>query len=354
MKLKHLLLLLAKWTGLFALSRRATSNRLRILAYHGINTTNPQFGNFLFMSADKFADRMALLSKWGYPVIALDNAWPPKAEKPWPPGATVITIDDGWQSSCQYMIPILQDHGYAATIYLTTYYCIHQFPVADVALSYCVRTTKLGSQLHIAKYDFGPYTIDSEKQREKLVDLARRKLLSLRDEEQRQSFVRLAYESCDMDYTEVERNRAFHLMSADEVATTASAKIRFELHTHRHRISTSNSFTLEEELVQNAAIIEGLTKLLPKHFCYPNGLADKRAKAVLSDLAVQSATTMRMGLARRETCGYAIPRITDGQHVSTLEFEAEMCGFMDSLRALHHSIGGGARQERLPKMPKKY
>ncbi len=147
--LKRGFLLVAKYSGLFALARILTARKTRVLAYHGIWLGEGHFGNFLYMSADKFAARMALLKKWRYPVVPFKGR-PDKAQHRCP---TVITIDDGWYSAWASMLPALEKHNYPATVYLTTYYCLHQAPVIDVALSYCfsiIDTDKVRSQRMIS------------------------------------------------------------------------------------------------------------------------------------------------------------------------------------------------------------
>lgn len=334
MKLKHLLLLLAKWSGLFALSRRATSDRLRILAYHGINTTSPQFGNFLFMSAEKFADRMALLSKWGYPVISLDDAWPPTTAQPWPPGATVITIDDGWQSTYQYMAPILRRHGFPATIYLTTYYCVNQLPVAEVALSYALSLPHQEIRLEVPDYAFGPFILSDDAERARAKTAAKLKLKEISSEQARQQFVQQIYQVVGLDFGSLQENRNFHLMNTAEVQDTANSNLTFEMHTHRHSIAYAGKLTLREELTDNAALIEEVTGRRPRHFCYPDGLVDECADEALREFNVISATTTRMGIVRPGTPDYSLPRIMDGEDISSLEFEAELSGFMQLVREL--------------------
>jgi hypothetical protein len=43
-------------------------------------------------------------------------------------------------------------------------------------------------------------------------------------------------------------------------------------------------------------------------------------------------TTCDSGLAAAAEAGFALPRISDGDHVSQLEFEAEVSGFMELVR----------------------
>ena len=111
--LKRRILLFAKYSGLFALARVLTSRKTRVLAYHGIWLGEGHFGNYLYMSAEKFAARMALLEKWGYPVVPFAGKSSKNSLDRCP---TAITIDDGWYSIWSAMLPVLERHNYPATV----------------------------------------------------------------------------------------------------------------------------------------------------------------------------------------------------------------------------------------------
>ena len=75
MGLKDRLFAGAKSTGLFAATRFASRKSLRILCYHGLWTSpGAPFGECLFMSVDRFAERMRWLKASRYPVLDLDDA----------------------------------------------------------------------------------------------------------------------------------------------------------------------------------------------------------------------------------------------------------------------------------------
>jgi len=65
----------ARACGLFALARRLTARRLRILCYHGIALEDEaEFQPMLFMRAETFRSRLEQLSRSGYPVLPLGDA----------------------------------------------------------------------------------------------------------------------------------------------------------------------------------------------------------------------------------------------------------------------------------------
>ena len=54
----------------------------------------------------------------------------------------------------------------------------------------------------------------------------------------------------------------------------------------------------------------------------------------LAAVGVKSATTIEPGLNYPDTPRFALRRLMDGHPVSDIEFEAEMTGFMEIVRAL--------------------
>ena len=62
----------------------------------------------------------------------------------------------------------------------------------------------------------------------------------------------------------------------------------------------------------------------------------------MAALGIKSATTIEPGLNYADTPRFALKRVVDGHPVSDIEFEAEMTGFMEIVRAL--------RERRFPSM----
>ncbi len=339
--LKRIVLLVAKYSGLFALARLLTSRKTRVLAYHGIWLGEGHFGNYLFMSAEKFAERMALLEKWGYPVVRFSGK-PDATRRHEHRCPTAITIDDGWYSTWLGMLPVLEKHGYPATVYLTTYYCLNQAPVISVALGYCFSQIDAGKieTLHLPAYDFGPVRVDSDSARKSAVTSLRDIFTSLENETARQHFLKAACEATGVNHGELMDGRWFHLMSPEEVKDAVSRGITFEAHTHRHRITYEGKDSLAEEIAINSDCISKLTGRVPEHFCYPSGRYTKDLWPIIENCRIASATTTDIGLVDESTPRYALPRILDGQNVSELEFEAEMSGFLELSRSARRARKG--------------
>ena len=336
--MKKYLLIIAKYSGLFFLARALTAKKIRVLAYHGIWVGEGHYGNFLYMSADRFANRMALLKKWGYPVITFSEQF--EAIEGTLRCPTMITIDDGWHGTWSAMLPALEEHGFPATVYLTTYYCLNQAPVIDVALGYCLSAVDInaGKTFHLPAFDMDPVTIDSEITRGKVLAQVKELSASLANDEARQRLLKSVCEQTNVNHNEMTRGRWFHLMNPMEVRDAARRGIKFEAHTHCHRTAHMGEDCLAEEISANIDCIRELTGETPRHFCYPSGVYSENMWPVLRSCDIASATTTEIGLVDDKTNPYAIPRILDGQYVTEIEFEAEMCGFSELTRVVRRLV----------------
>ena len=318
---------IAKYTGIFALCRWLTRGKIRILAYHGIWLGDNHYGNFLYISAEKFSDRMQKIKKMGLPVMGLDEALDARDKGELPACPVVITIDDGWYSTYLHMLPVLEKYNFPATLYLTTYYSEKQLPVYNVLIQYIMATTTetvLGAGVLGGSNDEIIDLSNVEKRQQATI-----KLQSFADNlgaGSRDTFVQKIAVSLGINYAKIIEEKWFHLVSSDQVVDLDFRGVDVQLHTHRHRISIDGVDCLEQELIDNRLQLEPLTRRPLKHFCYPSGVYNKAVWPILKANGIFSATTTETGLVGKQCSLYELPRILDGEQVSDLEFEAELSG----------------------------
>lgn len=309
--MKQAVLSAADRVGLFALARRASAARLRILAYHGLWTTPGfQYGDRLFMPPEQFERRMTRLKRSGYPVLGLDAAVTALADNALPDNAVVVTIDDGWASTFTHMLPVLESLGLPSTVYVTSWYVGRDLPVVNKAVDYlharAGRDTRAAAPL-AAAIDALPY----ERREPALRDLS----VSL---------------GLPLDWWEM---RQFHSMTPGEVAACVRRGMDVQLHTHRHRAAPA---TLAEELATNRARLADWTGLPPAHFthfCYPSGEYEPEAEPVLAAAGLRSATLVDQGTNAPGAHPYRLRRFLDGRSVSDAEFDAYLSGALDVVDA---------------------
>jgi peptidoglycan/xylan/chitin deacetylase (PgdA/CDA1 family) len=351
-RFKQLCLHAAKWSGCFLLARLLTRRGLRVLAYHGhVLDDEHHFRPGLFIEADVFRRRMEYLVKKRYPVISLDEAVEHLRNNTVPPGATVVTFDDGFYSTWMLAVPVMRDLRLPATIYVTTYYCVKRTPVFRLAVQYMFwRTEKSEAQLD----DLGPglpakvslaEADDKERATWALIRFGEHEL----DESQRTDLCRKLGERLGIDYGQVAESRRLSLMNEEDVAAASRQGIDIQLHTHRHHLPREHDGA-RRELAENRALLERLAGGRRRHFCYPSGIHFKEHHPPLVEQEIASAVTCDQGLNYPQTPPLALRRFLDASDVSFIEFEAEITGFAHLARFLGAKAGRflGARRTGSP------
>jgi len=79
---------------------------------------------------------MEILAQSGCRVLDLGEALRLLQKGQLPARSVAITFDDGWADFPLHAFPVLQEHGFPATVYLTTYYSLFSRPLFRFALSH--------------------------------------------------------------------------------------------------------------------------------------------------------------------------------------------------------------------------
>jgi len=90
-----------------------------ILVYHQVGDFKPMRRHRAnYCDRRRFIRQMALLARLGYRVLDLDTALDCLAgAQAAPARAVVLTFDDAYENFAQQALPVLQDHGFPATVY---------------------------------------------------------------------------------------------------------------------------------------------------------------------------------------------------------------------------------------------
>ena len=100
---------------------------LRVLMYHKVNDVT---GNRMSMPTSLFDEQMDQLRELGYTVVDLDAVIAHYAErKPLPPGAVLITFDDGYRDNLENAAEVLEKHGYPAVLFVPIGYLDEERPL---------------------------------------------------------------------------------------------------------------------------------------------------------------------------------------------------------------------------------
>jgi peptidoglycan/xylan/chitin deacetylase (PgdA/CDA1 family) len=343
MSIKQMVLRAARSVGVFALMRAVTRKHPRILCYHGGNLGDERLYNpKLFCTPAQLRQRLDWLRAKGFVPATLDQVVDPGAASAG--GIPVaVTLDDGWYSSWHDLLPLLAEYGYRPALYLHTEAYQAGAPISAVSLRYLL--WKAGSgRVVVQGIDpavDGPYNLGDAAERRRLCGLAeawlarqpRAGLASCL--ERLGSALGVAPAQLDL------ASRRFSYMTADELRAACAAGCSIELHGHLHEYVPGQAARNRANIEQCRAVIEAAGLPHPTHYCYPSGAFDAGAAAVMRAAGVATATTCVPGLVKLKDADtrYFLPRFLDGGDVSMIEFEAEMSGVLQLLRALTRRPG---------------
>jgi peptidoglycan/xylan/chitin deacetylase (PgdA/CDA1 family) len=326
---------LCRLAGLFALARFVTRDSLRILAYHGFAFSDEaSFRPKTFISPGTFARRLQLLKQGGWKVLGLDDAVTAlRAGKP-PDRGIVITIDDGYCSTLRVAAPLLSQHRFPATVYLTSYHMQHQTPVFDLVVGYMVWKSER------AQIDWSidgasaakTVALSTSGLKEKFADQVVHAGKLLATEPDRVALCRRVAGALGVDYEAIVKAESFRLMTAQEAAEIQNFGVTVGLHTHRHRFPPNDLAACRKEIEDNRAYLRQHVGNYIEHFCYPSGVFDSGQWALLDGMDIKSSTTCEAGLTADGRQLQGLHRALDGESVSEIEFLAEISGFAHLLR----------------------
>jgi len=309
---------------------------VRILCYHGFAIGDEhKFHPKLFIHPDTFRKRLFWLRAHGYPVLRLEEALAGLDGDPLPSCATVITIDDGFYSTCRIARPILAGFSFPATVYVASYYCLKPNPVFSLAVRYLFwRAPDRPDDLQDLRRALMPANTPCEPQdRAQLMDGLIRFGEEACDEDQRADLIRRLGALLGVDSAALWSSRALSLMDAQELLSMTEAGFDLQLHTHRHRTPRQEA-EMRREITDNRAVLEPIVRKALRHFCYPSGDWSDALWPWLAASGIASATTCDPGFNDTNTPRFRLLRFLDGENISQIEFEAELTGFNQILRKI--------------------
>jgi peptidoglycan/xylan/chitin deacetylase (PgdA/CDA1 family) len=307
--------------------------RLLILCYHGIAEGEEQGSHpEMFLAPELFARRMEMVARSGCKVVGLGEGLRLLQKGQLPPRSVAITFDDGWADFPLHALPVLQKHGFPATVYLTTYYCLFNRPLFRFALAHMI--WKVPKLVENWAFDWLPSQLDlqTEASRSALLwqidGYAKQQNLTGK---QKDDLAAAFADVIGFDYSGFCERRLFQLMNPDEVGAMARAGVDIQLHTHRHRTPLEREKFVAEIKENRNLIIEMTGAKSVTHFCYPSGAIRPEFIPWLKEAGVESATTCLNGLATRNGDPFLLPRLLDQYRLTDAEFESWLTGLAEFL-----------------------
>ncbi len=97
-------------------------NPLSILMYHQVGVfSRPKAHRAVFCHVKRFKAQMAYLKATGFSVLSMEQAMACLfGQQPLPKRSVVLTFDDGYENFREHAWPVLQAHGFPASVFLVS------------------------------------------------------------------------------------------------------------------------------------------------------------------------------------------------------------------------------------------
>jgi peptidoglycan/xylan/chitin deacetylase (PgdA/CDA1 family) len=312
----------------YASNSNSRNSRLLVLGYHGVALDDEHIWDpELYISPDSLRRHLEALRRNKCTVLSLEDALACVTNGDLPERATALTFDDGSYDFYKIAWPILKEFGYPVTLYLTTYYCEHQYPVPPGIWRYLLwnaRSAKFNACLLFGKDVL--FDLSDESGRAKALTQIWSWVKSENmDGHQKNEFTAKLAEILDVDFAALCRNRILHLVSRAEVRELARQGVSVQMHTHRHSNPVERRAFLEDVQLSRERIA-AMTGSEPGHFCYPDGIYTKECADWLRDFGIKSATTCEVGLYGHDKDPMLIPRLIVTSSITDIDFESWLVG----------------------------
>ena len=322
-------------TGVFDLVANSEwrRNRLLILCYHGTSLEDEhEWRPALYMAPQVLEQRLQALRSMRCSVLPLEEALQRLHSRDLPPRSVAVTFDDGAYDFYRQALPLLKKYELPVTVYQTTYYSDHAFPIFNLICSYMLwkrRTEQLPPIPEIGLT--GTMDLRTQMGRHRVVRglIGHSERESLTGAQKNEIAARLA-SALLIDYAALNEKRILQLMNPNEISDIAKNGVDVQLHTHRHRTPEDEAL-FRREIVDNRQRIQSITGKVARHFCYPSGVYRKDFLSWLEKENVQSATTCDVGLARSEDNPLLLSRFVDTAGRTQMEFESWLAGVGDMI-----------------------
>ncbi|MGB9109552.1 MAG: polysaccharide deacetylase family protein [Telluria sp.] len=278
------------------------ADRLCVLNYHRILAQpDPLLDDE--PTVETFRWQMRLLSRY-FNVLSLHEAIVRLAAGSLPPRAVCITFDDGYRSVHDLAMPVLNEFGLPATVFVSTGY-LNAGAMWNETIADAVRRLPDGA-VDLSAAGIGVRELRTDADRRNLLNELNAQAKYLPPAERLALTERLI--------AMVGGSGAYGLMLTPEMIRTMAAQ-RFEIgaHTVSHPILTSLSEdAARHEIEQCKRDLEAITGSPVRYFAYPNGKVgkdfDERHKEMVRAAGFAAAFSTEVGAAVRGRDVFQVPR----------------------------------------------
>jgi peptidoglycan/xylan/chitin deacetylase (PgdA/CDA1 family) len=285
--------------------------RLWILIYHRVLSA-PDVIIPNEPDATQFRWQMELLAHH-FNTLPLSEAARRLREGTLPPRAVSVTFDDGYADNVEVALPILQSTGVPATFFIATGYldggCMWNDKIIET-----LRCVPNGN-LDLMDEGLGIYSLSSAADRLAIIGEVIRMFKYLPREEREQRAQALT-QRCQVSLP------VNLMMTSNQVRQLRQAGMEIGAHTHTHPILASLEWaSVEQEIAESKARLEGLLGESVCLFAYPNGKLGKdyllEHVNIVRNLGFEAAVSTTWGVASVQSNLWQLPRFTPWDRTSS-------------------------------------
>jgi len=291
--------------GGFAAFHRANRGQLLVLMYHRFSREPHPYK----ISGGEFAAHLEYLSKHNRVLSLSEVVNCLKNEKPLPPNAAVITIDDGYADAYETAFPVLKKHEMPAVVYAVTDFLDEKCWLWTNLMRYILNETKsVNLNVEFENGEKIEAKLNGENNKLELAARVNRRLKLLPDERKNLKIKEIA-ENLNVKIPELP-TREYAPITWTQAAEMDANDVKIESHTVSHPILTNIEQTrLDEELINSKRRLEEKLNRKIEHFCYPNGDLNTNVRQSVEKAGYSSAVTTDYGFNGKGANQFAINRI---------------------------------------------
>ena len=273
------------------------------------------------------------LRREGWEIVSLSEASDRLSHRDSTGGRfAVFTFDDGYRDTLTHALPIMEEHGAAFTIYVSTH-----------AVTREIYSWWLGLRELFRNND--AVSLSSRERRYKCASRAE-KLAALKDvtdwvgEDFRRAYL-LAEDFRTYRVNLWELNESFFLTEGELQAMARRPLVTVGGHTTSHApLSCLDEVSAQREIVDNRRFLQRLVEQEVDHFAYPYGNSRAltlRDAGLVASAGYRTAVTTKYGVVRsRDACNFLLPRIEPSYEIDACALDGRASGIFSALAAAAH------------------
>jgi len=312
------------------LLRRLHGRKPRILTYH----------RFPEQSRDNFRRQCEHLRRYYKPLSLDDYVRSLHDGKPVPPGAVVLTIDDGYLDVYEHAAPILREFDIPATVFVVSGFLDRNLWLWWDQLAYAFERTKLRDSVTLTLPGLAPeaYSLAGEERRRQSAAKVTFRLLRIDNDEVGEHIAAvLTRLEVDLPKPPV---AGYAAMSWEQARELSNQGISIGSHTVNHKVvGTLRSYESKRfEIFESKCRIEEMMQKRVRHFCFPNGGIGDFSHvdvALVREAGYESCSTTFIGMQHARIDPYQLPRINMDAAFPFDAFRVKLAGLFHHMGAVN-------------------